>query len=301
MSKEQLRPIVELLRARARKIPSSIIEHRKDFDAFAAPFAVADGVVRACVNVGHVGAEWITPSNVDAKTVLYYLHGGGYIIGSIDTHLGLIARLARAAEARAFAINYRLAPENPHPAAVEDALAGYRWLLAHGVDHKHLVVAGDSAGGGLVLSTLVAVRDAALPLPACAVCMSPWTDLACTGDSMRRLATSDPVIQKTGAQLYAQWFLGGAPPTDPLASPLYADVHGLPPILIQVGACEVLLDDSTRMAARLRESGVEVRLDIWDDMVHVWQFFAGQLEEGQQAVDAAGQFVRAQIRVSRRT
>lgn len=301
MSKEQLRPIVGLLRERARNVPASIVQHRSHFDVFAAPFADADGITREPVQAGHVPAAWISPPGVSGKTVLYYLHGGGYVIGSIDTHLGLIAGLARAADARAFAVNYRLAPEHPHPAALEDALAGYRWLLAHGVDHKLIAIAGDSAGGGLVLSTLVAIRESALPLPACAVCISPWTDLACTGDSMRRLARSDPVIQKAGALLYAQLFLGGAPPDDPLASPLYADVSGLPPVLIQVGACETLLDDSIRMASRLREAGVEVRLDVWDDMVHVWHLFARQLDEGQQAIDAAGKFIHAQIRVSRRT
>ena len=301
MSKTQLEPIVALLRERARNIPRSIEEMREDFDAFTQPFAAVAGLVREPVQAGAMAAEWLYFPEQPEKPVVYYLHGGGYVIGSIATHAGIIGRLARASGARAFAVNYRLGPEHPFPAAVEDAVAGYLWLLSHGVDHKQVVMAGDSAGGGLVISALAAARDRGLPAPAGALCFSPWTDLACTGPSMSSKAASDPVIQKAGALLFADLYLNGAPATAPLASPLYADVRGLPPVLIQVGEREVLLDDAVRMAARLREAGVDARLDVWEDMVHVWHFFAGQLDEGQEALAAAGRFVQERTRANRRT
>ncbi len=232
-----------------------------------------------------------TPAANPARVILY-LHGGGYVMGSINTHRELGQRLSRAAAARVLLIDYRLAPEHPHPAAVEDATRAYRWLLSRGVSPSRLVVAGDSAGGGLTVATLLAARDSGLPLPAAGVCLSPWVDLEGVGESMTTKAAADPLVQRDGLRRMGALYLNGQDPRTPLASPLYADLSGLPPLLIQVGTAEALLDDSTRLAERAREAGVEVDLEPWDDMIHVWQAFAAVLPEGQQAIERIGQFIR---------
>lgn len=299
MGMDQLSAIIAMLRERARRIPGSIPELRADFEAFTAAYGPPEGVVREPVPMNGLPAAWVSVPGASPAATLLYLHGGGYVIGSITSHLGLMARLGQAAGARVFAIDYRLAPEHAHPAAVEDALAAYRWLLSHGFDHKRIAVAGDSAGGGLALAMLTAARDAHLPMPAAAVCLSPWTDLACTGESMRTRAAADPIVQKTGALLFAELFLNGGDACHPLASPLHADVSGLPPTLIQVGGREVLLDDATRMVERLRAAGADARLDLWDEMVHVWHMFAPCLDEGREAIQAAGQFIREHVHVKR--
>jgi acetyl esterase/lipase len=175
---------------------------------------------------------------------------------------------------------------------VEDSTAAYRWLLSTGVDPARLVIAGDSAGGGLTVATLVALRDAGEPLPAAAVCLSPWVDLEALGESMTTRAEADPMVQREGLLQTAKAYLGDADPRTPLATPLYADLRELPPLLIQVGTAETLLDDSTRLAERAKSAGVDVALEVWDDMFHVWQFFAGMLPEGQQAIDRIGEFIR---------
>lgn len=247
------------------------------------------------VDAGSVQAEWIVPPNAAADRVILYLHGGGYVMGSINTHRAMIARIARASQARALALDYRLAPEHPFPAAVEDATAAYRWLLAQGYKPARIVIAGDSAGGGLVLAALLALRDANVPLPACAVPISPWTDMEGTGASMKTNASKDPMVAPSGGSggLFnmAKAYVGDADPKNPLASPLHADYHGLPPLLIQVGETETLLDDSTRVAEKAKAAGVTVELEVWDEMIHVWHVFAKILPEGQQAIDRIGQFV----------
>jgi acetyl esterase/lipase len=224
--------------------------------------------------------------------VILYLHGGGYVIGSIDTHRELTGRLSRAAAARVFLIDYRLAPEHPFPAAVEDATAAYRWLLQNGATSSRTVIAGDSAGGGLTLATLVALRDAGVPLPAAGVCLSPWTDMEGIGESMATRAHLDPMVQHDRLLHMASLYLNGADPRAPLAAPLYANLTELPPLLIQVGTAETLLDDATRFADRAKTAGVDVTLEAWDDMIHVWQLFASMLPEGQQAIDRLGEYIR---------
>ena len=234
---------------------------------------------------------WCAPG-ADASRVLLYLHGGGYVIGSIDTHRSPAGRLSRAAAARVLIIDYRLAPEHPYPAAVQDATAAYRWLLRNGATPARTVIAGDSAGGGLTVATLVALRDAGDPLPAAGVCLSPWVDLEGIGESMTTRASADPIVQKPGLLWFASLYLGGADPRTPLAAPLYADLHGLPPLLIHVGTAETLLDDATRLAERAKAAGVDVTLEAWEDMIHVWHLFAPMLPEGQQGVERVGEYIR---------
>ncbi|MGE0684667.1 MAG: alpha/beta hydrolase [Candidatus Binatia bacterium] len=246
------------------------------------------------VNAGGVPAEWIAASGAADERVILYLHGGGYVMGSIATHREMVARLSKASGARALAIDYRLAPEHPFPAAVDDAVVAYRWLLSQGIQHSHIVVAGDSAGGGLTLATLVALRDANVPLPAAGVCISPWADMEGTGASMTTRAKADPVVQKQGLLGMAQLYLGGKDPKSPLAAPLHADFRGLPPLFIHVGDAETLLDDSTRVAEKAKMAGVKVDLEIWPEMPHVWHLFAPFLPEGQQAIEKIGKYVQQQ-------
>ena len=244
------------------------------------------------VSAGGVKAEWITAPNAAADRAILYLHGGGYIMGSINTHRELIARLSKAAQARMLALDYRLAPEHPFPAPVEDATASYRWMLAQGLKPSRIAVAGDSAGGGLTVAALVAFRDAGLPMPAAGIPISPWVDLEAIGESMKTRSSQDPIVKPEMIREIARVYLAGQNPRSPLAAPLYADLHGLPPLLIHVGDAEALLDDSKRLAERAKAAGVDVTLEVWPEMPHVWHLFAHFLPEGQQAIDRAGEFVR---------
>jgi len=221
-----------------------------------------------------------------------YLHGGGYIAGSPALYQHLTWRLAAAGRARISVIDYRLAPEHPFPAALDDADAAWRGLLAEGVDSRQCVVMGDSAGGGLALALMLKLRDRGAPLPAAAVALSPWTDLAITGASCRLNATADPMLNGNDLRPLAAHYLGGADPGNPYASPLYGDPRGLPPTLFQVGSDEVLLDDSVRMAERMRDGGCAVTLEIWPRMPHVWQAFVPFLPEAGRAIARIGAFVR---------
>ena len=250
-------------------------------------------VVTERVTVSGVPAEWVSTPDADDDRVVLYLHGGAYVIGSINTHRDLAGRISRASGARVLNVDYRLAPEHPHPAAVDDAAAAYRWLLDQDHAAGDLAIAGDSAGGGLTVATLVALRDKGQPMPAAGVCLSPWVDLEGLGDSMTTCAELDPMVQKEHLVRMAKLYLGDLDSRTPLAAPLYADLAGLPPLLIQVGSAETLLDDSHRIAERARKAGVEVTLEVWDDMIHVFQAFAPILPEGQQAIDKIGEYLRA--------
>lgn len=239
-------------------------------------------------NADGVPLEWITAPGADSG-VIVYLHGGAYTLGSINTARELAARLARATNTRALAVEYRLAPEHHHPAAVEDALTVYHWLRKE-VAPSRIILAGDSAGGGLALAALVALRDAAEPLPAGAVCISPWTDLALTGDSIKNKAAADPILDPDSLAMYAGYYAGDQALTSPLLSPLYADFKGLPPLLIQVGSEEILLDDAVRCAGNARAAGVDVTLEIWDEMFHVFQMLPF-FPETKNAVEHIAAFV----------
>ena len=225
------------------------------------------------VELNGVPAEWVEAPSAEAG-VLVYLHGGAYALGSIGTHREFVARLALATRMRGLSIAYRLAPEHPFPAALEDVAAAYRWLLAQGFDPTRIVLAGDSAGGGLALAALLALRDAGAPLPAAAVCLSPWTDLANTGGSIHQNAGVDPILDIEFLERFARHYAGDHPFDSPLISPLYADLKNLPPLLIQVGADEILLDDALRLAENARRAGVEGTLETWEGMFHVFQIMS---------------------------
>lgn len=263
--------------------------------------AVLEGYTKVFKPPGNVGvtrldadgvpAAWIIPPGLETKRTLLYLHGGGYNAGSITSHLPLTGSLALTAKARVLAIDYRLAPEHAFPAAVEDALAAYRWLLKGSAQANQIVVAGDSAGGGLTLSLLLSLREKGLPLPAAGVCLSPWTDLTCSGGSWETNATIDFMLKRVTTLKAAKLYLGDADPRSPLASPLFADLAGLPPLLIQVGSEEVLLSDSTLFADKASLAGVDVALENWKGMQHVWQYSVNMLPEARQAVNQIGKFI----------
>jgi acetyl esterase/lipase len=283
--------VVAMMRARPDPEILDPVAARAGLEALTTMAPIPEDVACTPVRAAGVPAEWVTAPGAGDRVVLY-LHGGGYVIGSINSHRDLGGRLSRAAGARVLVLDYRLAPEHPFPAAVDDALAAYRWLLAEGHAPQNIAIGGDSAGGGLTLATLLALRDAGETLPAAGICLSPWTDLAGTGESLRTKAEADPMVQWSRLAQYAAAYLGEQDARTPLASPLYADLRGLPPLLIQVGTAETLLDDASRVAARARSAGVDVTYEAWDDMIHVFQAFAALLPEGQQAIERIGAFVR---------
>jgi len=295
MPSDMLQTIVDMMRAQRSVIPPELdhVTMRANMESMTGLMPLPADVATESATVSGVPAEWVSTPDADPQRVVLYLHGGAYVIGSVNTHRDLVGRISRASGGRVLNVDYRLAPEHPHPAAVDDAVAAYRWLLDQGQAPAKLAVAGDSAGGGLTIATLVAIRDAGLPMPAAGVALSPWVDLEGIGESMTTAAHLDPMVQKEHLVRMGKLYLGDADPRSPLAAPLYADLSGLPPLLIQVGTAETLLDDSTRIAERARKAGVTVTLDVWDDMIHVFQAFAPILPEGQQAVDQIGEYLRA--------
>jgi acetyl esterase/lipase len=227
--------------------------------------------------------------------VFLFFHGGGYCSGSIVSHRGMVTEVGRAAGARTLAVGYRLAPEHPFPAAIEDARSAYRFLLDQGIAPSKIAIGGDSAGGGLTLALLTSVRDAGQPLPACAWLVSPWVDLQMTGASLTQNAAIDPLISKSYLEELASAYLAGADPANPLGSPINAELAGLPALLVQVGSAETLLDDAVRIARRAGAADVRVNLEIWPRMIHAWHLWAAQLEAGRQAIASAGAFIRAHL------
>jgi phosphinothricin tripeptide acetyl hydrolase len=292
---EQLKVVIEMLRSTPAVAGADVLAMRKNMEALAAAMPAPAGAVLTPVDANGVPAEWTVAGGARDDVAIVYLHGGGYAMGSLNTHRGHCTRLSRAARARVLSVDYRLGPEHPHPAAVEDAIAAVRFVRDCGFAPERIAVAGDSAGGGLTLATLVALRDAGDPAPAAGLCISPWTDLALTGGSVQTKAAEDPMVRAADLRLMAAAYLAGRDPRTPLASPLYADLAGLPPLLLQVGSAEILLDDAVRAAERAREAGVEVSLRIWQDMFHVWPAFADILPEGRAAVDEMAAFLEERL------
>jgi len=248
------------------------------------------------VNVNGVPAEWVERSLSRAHRVILYFHGGGYCAGGPESHRAMVSKLCNEAHARALLVDYRLAPEHPFPAAFEDAMTCYRWLLASGIDPGGIVLAGDSAGGGLALATAMGVRDEGLPMPASVVVLSPWTDLAFSGRSLLTAAHRDPYLDLRDLTNFAQNYLAGHLPTDPRASPLYGDFHGLPSMLIHVGSNEVLKDDAVRAAKLAEDAGVDVSVEVWGDMYHVFQ--ALPIKEAEASIARLGSFIRSRTVLS---
>jgi acetyl esterase/lipase len=280
----------------------SLLDQRAAMEGMAASSEPPEGVGIRRSTLGGRQAEWISPDGTPEDdrdgAVVLYLHGGGYCIGSLDTHRGLAARIARAADCTVVTIDYRLAPEHQFPCAVEDACAAYRELLAIGKHPGRIAIAGDSAGGGLTVATLLALRSDRTPLPAAAACLSPWADLTQSAPTYQTLADVDPMVSKEGLDVMAAAYLGDTDAHNELASPLFADNLGdLPPVLIEVGEHEVLLDDSLRLADRIRSDGGSVNLTEWPELIHVFQAFPGPLvPEADQSIAGVGSFLAGQLR-----
>ena len=264
-------------------------------------FPLDDDVQLTVVDANGVPGEWSVAPGSDPRRRVLYVHGGGYVLGSIVTHRRLCADIARAGGCAVLSLDYRLAPEHPFPAAVEDALAGLEYIWVNGPDGAEdaasVFVAGDSAGGGLTLATLIAARDRGLRQATGGIGLSPWTDLAATPEELASEGLNDPTIPDnrtaiTASQEWAAVYAGDADRTDPLLSPVFADYTGIPPLLLQVGAVEMICRDTTRVTEKARAAGVDVTEEVWDDMFHVWQAFAPMLPEGQQAIDRIGEWLR---------
>jgi epsilon-lactone hydrolase len=301
MASQELHLAIELCRfSRRNRRPtvvqfSRLAELRAEYDEIARSHSLPRDVSYQPVDTGGAYAEWLSGAKPADNRAILYLHGGCYTSGSVDTHRDLITRLSIAASTRILGLNYRLAPMHRFPAAVEDAAAAYRWLLRTGIEPARIALAGDSAGAGLALAAIMTIRDEGLPVPGAVVCLSPWVDLALTGASMETKAREDPIVSRDMLLGWGKLYLGDHDPRTPLASPLYADLHHFPPMLVQVGSAEVLLDDSTRLAERASAAGVNTKLEIWPEMIHVWQSFAAILPEARQAIARIGEFVRTHL------
>src|ERR1700730_1740136 len=293
MSDTEIGALREKLASRPRS--DDYRQRRKDMDAGFSQYGIARDVTVEPVSANGVRAEWTSTPRDDRDAALLYVHGGGYLIGSLDSHRHLVSEAGRAAKAWALALDYRLAPEPPFPAAVDDAVSGSRYLLSRGIRPGRIAIAGASAGGGLVVAAMLAIRDAGLAQPACGWCISPWVDMEGIGETMSTKEAADPTVQKADLLEMAGLYLGGANPRSPLAAPIYADLTGLAPLLIQVGAVETLLDDAIRLAKVAGAADVRVDLQIWPEMVHVWHLFHPELKAGRTAIEQGGAFVRGMI------
>jgi epsilon-lactone hydrolase len=264
-------------------------------------YPTPDDVAWEAVDAGGVPGEWVIPDGCEPGRAVLYFHGGGYGSGSAERFRSLSSHLARATRARVLAVDYRLAPEHPFPAALDDAAAALRFVRSSGHAPDQVALIGDSSGGGLVLGALVALRDAGEPMPATAVCLCPWTDLTLSGDSVATNADLDPMVSASTLGLMADAYLGDRDRRTPTASPLFADLAGLPPLLLQVAAGELLVDDARRLAQRATDAGVEVTLEVWDDVFHVWHSFADLLPEARDAIAGVGAHVDRVLSAARGT
>jgi phosphinothricin tripeptide acetyl hydrolase len=296
MSLLQLEQIITQLREQPLFENLEIAELRAKYEEIAEYFPTpTDAIIKKVNLLGVPGQLVLAPSVSDLATIVY-LHGGGYVMGSLNTHRTLAYNLAKASGFQVLQVDYRLAPEHPFPAALQDSITTIKWLRQNGLPAKQIGIAGDSAGGGLALATCLALRDAGEELPAAVVCISPWTDLAGQGESMQGKASVDPFISSSEVEYFRNLYIKNEDPRLPLASPLYADLAGLPPLLFQVGSDEILLDDSTRLAAKAKQAGVEVELKVWKKMIHVWHLFAPILSEGQEAIAEAASFLEKHLK-----
>jgi acetyl esterase/lipase len=295
MSLQQRDALDQLLRDGPLDLGGNVKEQRIIFDEMMGAIPVPADVTTSSGRVGGIPVVNIDVDGAETEHVILYFHGGAYAIGTAAASVGLASDLGRRAGMRVVSVDYRLAPEHPYPAALEDAEAAYRGLLEGGLSPSAIAVAGESAGAGLVAATLVALRRAGLPQPAAAVMMSPWVDLTMSGDSVSEKAARDPALTPDGLKRRATDYVGAGDPADGLLSPLFADLRGLPPLLVQAGSHEILLDDATRLAARAAAADVAVTLQVTPEVPHVFQAFASMLDEGAAALDDAGDFLRAHL------
>jgi len=292
MTNPQVEQIRQMLAASALTQEPTLENMRTNLDAAGANFPPLPGVRYEPVDAGGVNAEWIRVEGADPKRTLMYVHGGGYMLGSLDSHRDLASRIAVAAKADTLAIDYPRAPEAPYPAALDHVRKALAWLREQG--HDELGLVGESAGAGLIISATLAARDAGERLPKALACISPWVDLSCTSQS---LATAgDPIMQPAVVAMMAAAYLGTTTPaTDPGAAPIHADFEGMPPLLIHAGAAEGLLDDAKALAAKAKAAGVDVELEVWEDMFHAWHYFALMLDDAQKAIEGVGAYLRARV------
>ena len=297
MASDQAEAVKEHLRLFAASIDpnAELDEMRASYDMFVTLTAEPDGVNWTEVDAGGVPAIWADADGGATDRVLQYVHGGGYVIGSAPYYRKLTGHLAKAIGCRVLNVDYRLAPEHPHPAPVADSTAAYRWLLDQGIEPRHIAISGDSAGGGLAMATLLSIKEAGLPQPAAAMPLSPWVDMEGLGETVTSRADRDLIVQAETLKGMADAFLQGHDPRDPLAAPLYGDLAGLCPLYIQVGDDETLLDDSVRLAARAQAAGVECRLDVFPEMQHVFQMAAGTMPEADEAIARLAEWVRPRL------
>jgi acetyl esterase/lipase len=292
MTLQQRQAIDAMLRGGPLDVGGEIAEQRAIFHEMIAAVPLPEDVSAKQGELGGVPVVTVQTPDIDPSAVILYFHGGAYALGSAPDSVGLAADIVRRAGARAISVDYRLAPEHPFPAAVDDAVAAYRALLDEGVPSSRIAFVGESAGGGLVATTLVALKDAGLPQPVSAAVFSPWVDLTVSGVSATTKAEVDPALTPEALRIRARDYLGDRDPATSPASPIFADLTGLPPLLIQVGSHEILLDDAVRLAARAAEHDVSVELQVWPGVTHVFQGFAAMLDEAAQALDATAEFLR---------
>jgi acetyl esterase/lipase len=291
MDDSEIDAIRALLSSKPR--PVGWVQRRQRLDEVGSIWPVADDVNLELVDLGGVSGEWSIAPGSDATRVLIFFHGGGYCSGSILSHRRMVTEAGRAAGTRTLAVGYRLAPEHPFPAALDDALTVWRYVQNQGVAAKHIAIGGDSAGGGLTVALINRLRNAREELPGCAWLVSPWTDLTMSGETLTTKDAIDPIIHKGYLGELADAYLpAGMDRKDPQISPLYADLKGLPPTLIQVGSAETLLADATRFAAAAGAADVPVTLEIWPHMIHAWHLWNAHLEPGRRALANAGSFIR---------
>jgi epsilon-lactone hydrolase len=295
MSKEQQDLLDSILRQGRIDTAADVASVRAALNALMAQTPMPPDVEQKPVEIGGVPGIEVTIAGNDAGNVMLYFHGGVYVIGAASHTVALVGDIARRTGVRALTLDYRLAPEHPYPAAVDDACAAYEGLLKQGVDPARIVLAGESAGGGLAVAALLASRDAGLPMPGCAFLMSPYADLTLSGQTLTTREPLDPILTPQGLRVRAPEYLDGADPSDPLISPVFGDLTGLPPLLIQVGSHEILLDDAIRLAATAATSDVAVTLEVTPGVPHVFQGFAGLLDEAGAALDRASAFLKAHL------
>lgn len=295
MPSEALNGIIQMVRSVMGDSVPAIEDIRAQSAAGGGMNPIPEDVVVEQVDASGVPCLWVkAPESRDDRVIVHF-HGGGYAVGSAQSSAHFAARVARAAGARVLVVDYRLAPENVFPAAIDDAVKAYRWVLEHGAGAARTVVMGESSGGGLAVATLLRAKDEGVAMPAMIVVMSPWTDLELTGETMVTKAEEDPLVQPALLKMFADAYLTGQDKKQPYASPLYGDFSGFPPMYIQVGTAEILLDDSRRLAERAKTAGVDVTLDVWEEMIHTWQLFAAFAPEGQEAIDKFGAAVAARL------